>query len=398
MTVENDWDAIVIGAGPAGAMAARELAAGGLRTLLLEKDGQIGVPLRCAEAVPAEPFARFVDPDPCFISSPINGGVVVAPDGTTIEKPYPQVGWILERKLFERKIVGKAAQAGAKVMPRTSAIGLVMEKHSAKAVRLQRHDGTVEELSCRLVVGADGVEGMVGRWAGLSRSLSPRHIHSCAQYTCTGYDAREFVHFYVGREVAPGGYAWIFPKGTDLVHIGIGVIPTLTQPGWTAQRYLDQFKDRVAPDAVPLEHHAGGVPAGGTKPARMVRENVALVGDAAGLGDPFSGAGIVLALASGAEAGRAGVAALSGALFDPKPLSRYPAALFKGEGASFGKYQAVQRLFVSLSDREINSTLRIIKKEIETKTMGSFAIITVLLKCLLANPALVAKTRHLIGL
>jgi flavin-dependent dehydrogenase len=125
---------------------------------------------------------------------------------------------------------------------------------------------------------------------------------------------------------------------------------------------------------------------------------VALVGDAAGLGDPFSGAGIVLALASGAEAGKAGVAALAGTKFDPKPLGRYPAALFKGEGASFGKYQAVQRIFASLTDKEINSTLRIIKKEIETKSMGTFAIITVLLKCLLANPALVTKTRHLIGL
>jgi len=241
------------------------------------------------------------------------------------------------------------------------------------------------------------VECLVGRWAGLASTISPRHIHSCAQYTCAGYDAGEYVHFHVGRQVAPGGYAWIFPKGHNLVHIGIGIIPTMTKPGYNAQYYLDQFRCRIAPEAIPIEHHAGGVPAGGAKAGRMVRENVVLVGDAAGLGDPFSGAGIVLAMASGQEATQAALLSLQDKSFDPRPLKEYPARLFNGEGASLAKYHAVQKIFMNLNDKQINDTLRIIKQELDTKTMGSFAVISVLIKCLLANPSLIAKTRHLLG-
>jgi len=76
-----------------------------------------------------------------------------------------------------------------------------------------------------IVVEADGVESKVGRWAGIDTSLKLSDIETCAQFLVAGIDVdQNFCQFYLGNEIAPAGYIWIFPKGKNQANVGIGIL------------------------------------------------------------------------------------------------------------------------------------------------------------------------------
>jgi len=107
------YDVIIAGAGPAGSIAARETARAGLSTLLIEKRPEPGAPVRCAEGLGRATLETFVTPEPAWISRVINGARLVAPDGGYVDMTSDGDGYILERKIFDRRLVELAAEAGA---------------------------------------------------------------------------------------------------------------------------------------------------------------------------------------------------------------------------------------------------------------------------------------------
>ncbi|MEN6395266.1 MAG: FAD-dependent oxidoreductase, partial [Methanoregula sp.] len=115
--MKNNYDVLIIGGGPAGALAARTAAEKGLSTCLVEKRPAIGAPVRCAEGIGKEGLSEFVEPDPRWISADMSGAVIVAPDGFEMSLASSmagsKVGYILDRKVFDRALVWQAAEAGA---------------------------------------------------------------------------------------------------------------------------------------------------------------------------------------------------------------------------------------------------------------------------------------------
>ena len=180
--MRDEYDVVVVGAGPGGSVAART-AAEDCDVLLIEKRQEIGDPVRCAEAVSIRSAATYLAPDKKWISSEIKGMELIAPDGTTIElreQPLQAPDVVLERKIFDRALAKNAARAGAHIMVRTRATGLITEDGVVKGVRMNRL-GEDFEVRSKVVIGADGVESQVGRWGGIDTTLKLRDIESCAQ-------------------------------------------------------------------------------------------------------------------------------------------------------------------------------------------------------------------------
>src|SRR5438552_11529335 len=182
--VAHDTDVLVIGAGPAGAVAAWEAkrAAPELRVVLLERDVGVGTPVRCAEGVGDAGLREFADPDGApWVARKITQIVFVAPDDTEVRVAERAVAWILDRTRFDAFLAERAVALGAELRVSTEAAGMTCEPDGRWRVRLR---GVMGEHYCRarVVIAADGVEAMVGRWAGLDTRVPARDMESCAQY------------------------------------------------------------------------------------------------------------------------------------------------------------------------------------------------------------------------
>ena len=129
--MSESYDIIIVGAGPGGSIAARECANHGLKTLVVDKRQEIGVPVRCGEGL-AETWIRKakLKYDPSWCLKEIHGTIIYTPSGRPFDIPAPKEtkGYIIERKVFEKKIAADAIRAGAKYKVKERVYDVIKEK------------------------------------------------------------------------------------------------------------------------------------------------------------------------------------------------------------------------------------------------------------------------------
>jgi digeranylgeranylglycerophospholipid reductase len=309
--VTRRCDVLVVGAGPAGLVAARDLtvAAPSLDVLVLERDRSIGSPVRCGEGVGSQGIVEFIDPtDAPWISRRITRVIFLSPDGTEVRVAEGDVGYILDRSRFEPVLAEQAGRNGAEFVIGCEVTGVERTAYGWRV--LTRGTGGEGTIDARLIIAADGVESMVGRWAGLDTRVRSRDMESCAQYVVGGisFDP-DAIYLHFGDEIAPGGYAWVFPKGTDVANVGLGIVALRAREGRSARSYLDRYCDAYFPTGVKTGYTVGGVIVSPTLP-QIVADGLMLCGDAAHMINPLSGGGIVNAMKSGRLAAEVAATAL----------------------------------------------------------------------------------------
>jgi len=390
-SMKGEYDAIVVGAGPSGSFCAKTMAENGLDVLIVEKKQEIGTPLRCAEGVGKGAFIELLgEIDEKWIAMEIEGAEIYAPDGTKItmgeEHSGNEVGYVLERKIFDRFLAEEAVRAGAELMVKTRATGLLMDGRRVRGVRLSRR-GESFEVESSLVIGADGVESLVGRWAGINTALKPNDIESCAQYLVKGIDVKPYCEFYLGKSIAPGGYAWVFPKGDNMANVGLGVLGKYAGERKPIE-YLNDFIEFRCPEAKIVELHVGAVPvAMPVKP--MVSDGLMLIGDAAHLADPITGGGILNGLDSGRIAGRVAVEAIKRGDFSAGFLRRYEKEFMERHGKSFERNYFIKEKFIEMSDEQISEIFRALK-DVNIEDLSVFGLVKEMFK---KNPKILFELR-----
>ena len=382
--MKGGYDVLVIGAGPAGSIAAKTAAEKGLDVLLIEKRQEIGDPVRCAEGVSKEYLKKHVEIDKRWICADLKASHIYAPDGTRIEMAEEisggEVGYVLERKVFDRALAEQAAKAGAEVRVKTRATGLIIEDDFVKGAKLM-HLGKEYDVRAKIVIGADGIESKVGRWAGIDTSLKPTDIETCTQYLVAGVDVdQDHCEFYVGNEIAPGGYVWIFPKGEGKANIGIGILGSKT--GKYKPRpidYLNTFLEKKFPDAKIIEMVFGGVPVSG-RIEKTSANGLMLIGDAARQADPITGGGILNAMDAGKLAGEAAYAAISSGDVSLQKLEEVYEKQWRATiGHEIDMSLVVKNCFINLNDEELNSLAHSLK-DVKFERMNLFDLLQALFK------------------
>lgn len=305
------YDAIVVGAGPAGGMAARQLAAAGFSTLILEKKRIVGEPVQCAEGV-----SRFglesngLRPEEAWIEQEIAGARCVVPSGKSFFITRLP-GYAIDRAAFDQWIVNGAVDDGAEL------------KTSARVTGAGRRDGgwrvSVNGASydSRILIGADGPTSFLAKSLGLVRHQEQilAYEYRFPREAVETPDPDRFL-LYIGERY-DGGYAWIFPKG-DAVNVGAGghIDAHAATVAFCREHRIDPSRSQKT--------IAGTIPYRYDLTAYAI-PGFAVAGDAAGVANPMNGAGIHAGLFSGRLAGAFAVAALEKE--DPAALAGYDRVL-----------------------------------------------------------------------
>ena len=337
-----------------------------------------------------------IEPDERWIARHIDGARLVAPDNTsawftseTLEETA--TGIILERKVFDKHVTMDAIRNGAEVMLKTEATNITRDNNSL-LVDIKSFNNKYDTIKAKIVIGADGPEGRVGSWMGLNTKVKLDEMESGIQYEMTNLkmEKNDTIEFYFGS-VAPGGYAWIFPKGYDTANVGIDI--SSVKADKPAIEYLNDFvaNNKETKDGEIVEINSGGNPLCGVFD-KIITDNLMLVGDAAGCVSPITGGGIDTGLESGMIAGRVAAKAVKEDDFSKSNLQEYADYVEEHIAKKFRKLINVRDFIYNLEDEDMNEYIGAIAKANITK-LSTKALVKAMIK---VSPRKLLKLRKLL--
>ncbi|MCK9581634.1 MAG: NAD(P)/FAD-dependent oxidoreductase [Methanoregula sp.] len=389
--MKNKYDVLVIGGGPAGAIAAKTAVEKGLSALIVEKRPAIGAPVRCAEGVSKEALADFIDPDPRWISAEMTGAGIVAPDGFFMKLESSmaggKVGYVLDRKFFDRELVWKAAEAGAEVAVKSRACAPIMEGGVVKGAKID-YCGKVTDVRAQVVIAADGVESKFSKWCGIDTTVPVREIMSSVQYVMTDIDIDPGATiFYLGNDVAPEGYLWVFPKGKRTANVGIGISGKKSGDGHRAKDYLDKFVKKTFPNGKTIEYIPGGVSV--CRPLDCtVADGLIIAGDAARVVDPLTGGGIYNAMYTGRLAAEVAADCIGKGDVSKKALMKYDKEWRASKmGKAIERNYHIKEYLIKQPDEKLNEIIHSVSK----MNLSEFSTLNLIKEIIKANPKLVLE-------
>ena len=221
----------------------------------------------------------------------------------------------------------------------------------------------------------------MGRWAGLETHIDFRDMESAVQITAANIPVdQNTLYFYFGKDVAPNGYFWVFPKGHNKANIGLGVSGLIGKKK-SAQSFLDDFMNKHYPNAPVLTKIAGGVPCSITLD-KISGPGIMLVGDAARQVNPLSGGGIASGMIGGKIAGTIAGEAIKQNKLDH--ILTYDKAWHDRLGKRHETFNRIKEGIYNFSDDKFNSIAHsVLKIPIEKRTLGK-----VFTTALVNNPSL----------
>ncbi len=394
--MQEKYDVVVVGAGPAGSTAAYAAARNGASVLMLDRRRELGVPVQCGEVLAEDILNELgIKPDPQWAVGRTNVVKIVSPSGIEIRiserKVTGKVGYVLNRKVFDKFLAVRAAKAGVDVMVGTYVDGLIIDDGRPQGVKARGMDGKLE-VSAKVIIAADGVGSRIARWAGLNTTLKLDDIESGIQFQMVGVDfeSPSTMEFYLGSKIAPGGYAWVFPKGEDMANVGLGVLGSRTER--RPIEYLRNFVARMPglSKGKVVEINGGGDPVSGPL-KKTVKDNLLVVGDAARQVNALTGGGIDSAMRAGNIAGEVAAKTVSEGNTSEKRLSEYEKRWREQMGKRLERYLKAKDVLLSLTDDDLDKLAEALR-EVKFDKISLTDMLKALVK---AHPKLLWKLKGL---
>jgi digeranylgeranylglycerophospholipid reductase len=391
--MQDECDVLIVGGGPAGLAAAETAAKSSARTVLLERQSEIGYPLHTSGGSWISDMKALAIPEHLY--HPVTRVIFVSPHREVPLYYNPAVACVLDVRGVYQHLAGRAVAAGASLRIRHTAEQTIVENERVLGVTAKNH--LSERISVRAGVTIDA--------SGFSRHVGVRTLMGQAFHRY-GYGAeydlyapnypQDELFLIMGSQFAPRGYAWAFPRGHERVRLGVGVLHPDCDDD--ARVYLDrilhdlpQLSDKFK-DASPIEYHTGLFPS--ERPLeRFSRDGLLLAGDAGGQGSTLVGEGIRFAIYAGQMAGRVAAEAVKAGDTSSGFLERYD----KNWRARFGREMdiayMINKRIANYSDAQWDNALDLMKRltpaQIAQALRGDFSA-SLVMGVLARNPRLVA--------
>lgn len=360
------FDVIVVGAGTAGCMTAKTLAAAGLKVCLTErkKSDAIGEKI-CGDAIGHHHFVELGlrEPTGKEVERKIEGIRVFSPDNETVfeVKGEKLHGYLLNRRLFGQRLLKEALDEGALLLELTQALEPIIEKGFVKGV-VAKNLKTNEKMKllCQVVVDASGFSAIIRRKLplemGIDINVENEDVEACyreIRRLKEQIDNPNFCNIYLNQQKTPGGYAWIFPKAENTVNVGLGVSMQKNFPNPKTQLYKHFISMPLFKDSEIVNGGAWYDPT--RRPLDcMVGNGVAIVGDAACQVNPIHGGGMGPSMIGGLAAGKTIIEALEKGDVSRKGLWAYNVRYMRSYGIKQAGLDVFRAFLQATSDEDLN--------------------------------------------
>lgn len=344
------YDVIVVGAGPAGSVAAEALAQRSLRVALLEEHPQVGEPNHCSGLVSPRTLQAAGVAEEIVGLRRYDRARIWGPGGDTLWVRSASVQAIaIDRPLLDQILAGRAARAGADLMRGTKACAF--ERAAGHVQVSAQRAGEDLTLRARLLIGADGAYSRVARWMGgfRYREAIPA-VKAEVAFRGPGTDD---IEIFVGNQIAPGWFGWLIPVSPSEARIGVGTAGSLKG---CFPAFCDRLRSRFGPLHVG-QVRKGLIPLG--PPGDYIADQVMLVGAAAGQTKPTTGGGVYLGVRAAQLAAETALRALERGKTTRQALSAYPRHWQRCEGYEVKVGHWLRTLFRRLSDRDLTRVIRL---------------------------------------
>jgi digeranylgeranylglycerophospholipid reductase len=386
---DTSYDVVIIGAGPAGLNACLHVLKSSPvpKVLLVDKMVPWEHPIPCAEAAGRLGFTEAILPQPSWIRHSISQAAFHSPDGTTVTYRDANKGYILDRARMQRDMAERCESSGAHVVLDVRVTDVSKPGPSGvRAIQMERGRTT----GARVVIDASGPLSSIGKGEGIE--WKPIDLEPSYFALLEGVEHnQETVDIYVGRDLAPDGYAWAFPNEGSTVNAGV-VVGKSVSGKVNIRRLLDNFIKMRLPGGKVLRYYAGSIPCGYHRGALAVN-GLLKAGDAASTINPISRAGNVEALMCGGLAGDYSISMLGCQTSSEmaRLCREYEQAWFDKRGRRHQKLSRVKADLARIPDADYNSAAHALAEVPPGKlTMG-----TIFRKAVGRFPKLVWAMRHL---